>query len=50
MTEFLFTLLSRVNFPYREADLARTSDWTLLETLKAKMIVLSEVGPLPRRV
>ncbi|KAK4696827.1 actin-related protein 8, partial [Phenoliferia sp. Uapishka_3] len=42
ITEFLHTLLIRTNFPYREADLTRWHDFTLLEELKERMVVLSE--------
>ncbi|KAI5475415.1 actin-related protein 8 [Pseudohyphozyma bogoriensis] len=42
ITEFLLTLLVRTGFPYKEADLTRWYDWTVLEDLKEKMIVLSE--------
>ncbi|GAA5971070.1 hypothetical protein JCM8115_006137 [Rhodotorula mucilaginosa] len=42
ITSFLFTLLSRINFPYKEADLANWYDWTVLEDLKERIVVLSE--------
>lgn len=45
ITSFLFTLLSRINFPYKEADLANWYDWTVLEDLKERIVVLSEVSP-----
>lgn len=44
ITEFLHTLLARTGFPYREADLSRWADFTLMEDLKERMVVLSEVG------
>jgi hypothetical protein len=43
ITQFLHTLLMRTNFPYREADLSRWHDFTVLEELKERMVVLSEV-------
>lgn len=43
ITEFLHTLLMRTGFPYREIDLGTWSDFTLMEELKERMIVLSEV-------
>lgn len=46
ITEFLHTLLIRTNFPYRDADLTRWHDFTLLEELKERMVVLSEVRPV----
>ncbi|KAL8287535.1 hypothetical protein RQP46_003393 [Phenoliferia psychrophenolica] len=42
ITEFLHTLLLRTNFPYRDADLTRWHDFTLMEELKERMVVLSE--------
>ena len=44
VTSFLFTLLSRINFPYKEADLAKWYDWIVLEDLKERIVVLSEVS------
>lgn len=44
ITEFLHTLLARNAFPYREANLALWHDFSLMEELKEKMVVLSEVG------
>ncbi|GAA5893576.1 hypothetical protein JCM5296_007491 [Sporobolomyces johnsonii] len=42
ITSFLFTLLMRNNFPYKEADLTKWYDWVVLEDLKERSIVLSE--------
>ncbi|GAA5949539.1 hypothetical protein JCM21900_000256 [Sporobolomyces salmonicolor] len=42
ITSFLFTLLMRNNFPYKEADLTKWYDWVVLEELKERSIVLSE--------
>jgi actin-related protein len=49
ITSFLLSLLQRINFPYKEVDLSRWHDWTVLEELKERMVVLSEVrlSPLP---
>lgn len=46
ITEFLNTLLFRTGFPYREIDLNRWTDFTMMEELKEKMVVLSEVRRL----
>ena len=43
ITELLYTLLQRINFPYRELDIFKWGDWHLIENLKERMIVLSEV-------
>ncbi|SGZ26454.1 BQ5605_C024g09919 [Microbotryum silenes-dioicae] len=42
ITAFLYTLLVRLNFPYRDADLSRWYDWKVLEDLKERMVVLGE--------
>ncbi|GAA5984551.1 hypothetical protein JCM11641_006546 [Rhodosporidiobolus odoratus] len=42
ITSFLLTLLLRTGFPYKEADLSRWYDWTLIEDLKERLVVLSE--------
>lgn len=43
ITEFLYVLLSRINFPYKEVDLSRSYDWNLMEDLKARLCTLTEV-------
>lgn len=43
VTEFLYVLLDRIGFPYREADLARSYDWEVIEDLKKRVCTLSEV-------
>ena len=43
ITEFLYVLLSRINFPYKEVDLSRSYDWSLMEDLKARLCTLTEV-------
>ncbi|KAJ7066547.1 hypothetical protein C8F01DRAFT_1208684 [Mycena amicta] len=42
ITEFLFVLLSRIQFPYRELDLARIYDWNVMEDLKSRLCSLLE--------
>ncbi|BGP25622.1 actin-related protein 8 [Rhodotorula toruloides] len=42
ITSFLHTLLQRLNFPYKEADLSKWYDWIVLEDLKERSVVLSE--------
>ncbi|GAA5877654.1 hypothetical protein JCM3774_005372 [Rhodotorula dairenensis] len=42
ITSFLFTLLSRIEFPYKEANLANWYDWVVIEDLKERIVVLSE--------
>jgi actin-related protein 8 len=44
VTEFLYVLLERINFPYRDINLARSYDWGVLEDLKARLCTLAEVG------
>ncbi|KAF7308844.1 Actin-related protein 8 [Mycena kentingensis (nom. inval.)] len=42
VTEFLYVLLNRIHFPYRDIDLARSYDWNVMEDLKARLCSLSE--------
>jgi len=42
ITEFLYVLLQRINFPYRELNLARSYDWDLMEDLKKRLCKLTE--------
>ncbi|GAA5890149.1 hypothetical protein JCM6882_009242 [Rhodosporidiobolus microsporus] len=42
ITAFLLTLLLRINFPYKEADLTKWYDWVVIEDLKERLVVLSE--------
>ncbi|KAJ7224190.1 hypothetical protein GGX14DRAFT_424627, partial [Mycena pura] len=42
ITEFLYVLLARIHFPYRDIDLARSYDWNVMEDLKARLCSLSE--------
>lgn len=43
ITEFLHVLLQRISFPYKELDLARSYDWSVVEDLKARLCTLAEV-------
>jgi hypothetical protein len=47
ITEFLYVLLERISFPYRDLNLARWYDWTVMEDLKARLCTLAEVGIRP---
>ncbi|KAI0286071.1 hypothetical protein BGY98DRAFT_944817 [Russula aff. rugulosa BPL654] len=42
ITEFLYVLLERICFPYRDIDLARSYDWHVLEDLKSRLCTLTE--------
>lgn len=42
ITEFLYVLLDRIGFPYKEFDLARSYDWAVMEDIKAEICTLSE--------
>ncbi|KAJ7782036.1 hypothetical protein DFH07DRAFT_792382 [Mycena maculata] len=43
ITEFLYVLLNRIHFPYRDINLARSYDWSVMEDLKSRVCSLSEV-------
>lgn len=43
ITEFLYVLLGRINFPYRDLNLMRSYDWNVMEDLKARLCTLAEV-------
>ncbi|THU81080.1 actin-like ATPase domain-containing protein [Dendrothele bispora CBS 962.96] len=43
ITEFLYVLLDRICFPYRDINLARSYDWNVMEDLKTRMCTLLEV-------
>ena len=47
ITKFLHALLSRNNFPYKEADMTRWHDFTVLDELKERIVVLGEVRATP---
>ncbi|KAF7982561.1 hypothetical protein HWV62_27546 [Athelia sp. TMB] len=42
ITEFLYVLLNRICFPYRDLDLSRSYDWNVMEDLKARLCTLAE--------
>ncbi|KAG6866577.1 hypothetical protein C0991_002062 [Blastosporella zonata] len=42
ITEFLYVLLKRIHFPYRDLDLSRAYDWKVMEDLKKRLCTLSE--------
>ncbi|KAL1944865.1 hypothetical protein VTO73DRAFT_2485 [Trametes versicolor] len=42
ITEFLYVLLEKIGFPYRDIDLARSYDWNVMEDLKARLCTLAE--------
>ncbi|KAH9967476.1 actin-related protein [Russula dissimulans] len=42
ITEFLYVLLERICFPYRDIDLARSYDWNVMEDLKSRLCTLTE--------
>lgn len=44
ITEFLYVLLNRICFPYRDLDLSRSYDWNVMEDLKARLCTLAEVN------
>lgn len=44
ITEFLYVLLDKINFPYKELNLARSYDWNVMEDLKERICTLQEVS------
>ncbi|OAX43971.1 actin-related protein [Rhizopogon vinicolor AM-OR11-026] len=42
ITEFLYVLLERISFPYRDINLAQRYDWAVMEDLKARLCTLAE--------
>lgn len=44
ITEFLYVMLEKIGFPYRDLSLARSYDWNVIEDLKARLCTLAEVG------
>ncbi|KAI0676080.1 actin-like ATPase domain-containing protein [Trametes maxima] len=42
IAEFLYVLLEKIGFPYRDINLARSYDWSVLEDLKARLCTLAE--------
>jgi actin-related protein len=43
ITEFLYVLLRRIKFPYRDMDLNRSYDWNVMEDLKSRLCTLADV-------
>jgi len=43
ITEFLYVLLERISFPYRDINLTRWYDWNVMEDLKSRLCTLVEV-------
>ena len=37
ISEFLYVLLKRIRFPYKEVDLIRLHDWAVIEDLKCRI-------------
>ena len=46
ITDFLAQLLLRTSFPYKELNLNRAYEWDMVNELKEKICVLSEVSCL----
>jgi len=44
ITEFLYVLLDRICFPYRDINLAKSYDWNVMEDLKARICTLLEAS------
>lgn len=44
ITEFLYVLLQKINFPHREMDLVRSYYWNVAEDLKHRLCTLAEVS------
>ncbi|PIL24870.1 hypothetical protein GSI_12757 [Ganoderma sinense ZZ0214-1] len=42
ITEFLYVMLEKIGFPYRDLSLARSYDWNVIEDLKARLCTLAE--------
>ncbi|KAJ7281463.1 hypothetical protein C8J57DRAFT_1297692 [Mycena rebaudengoi] len=42
ITEFLYVLLNRIKFPYRDINLARSYDWNVMDDLKTRLCTLAE--------
>ena len=48
ITEFLYVLLERIGFPYRNINLSRWHDWEVMEDLKMRICTLAEVSYMPQ--
>ena len=46
ITEFLYVLLERIKFPYRDIDLNKFYDWQVMEDLKSRLCTLADVRKL----
>lgn len=44
ITEFLYVLLKRIKFPYRDIDLNHSYDWQVMEDLKSRLCTLADVS------
>jgi actin-related protein 8 len=44
ITEFLYVLLNRIKFPYRDINLARSYDWNVMDDLKTRLCTLAEAS------
>ncbi|PPQ78392.1 hypothetical protein CVT25_011615 [Psilocybe cyanescens] len=42
ITEFLYVLLERIKFPYRDIDLKHSYDWHVMEDLKSRLCTLAD--------
>ncbi|KAH9940809.1 actin-like ATPase domain-containing protein [Epithele typhae] len=42
ITEFLYVLLDKIGFPYRDINLAKSYDWAVMEDLKSRLCTLAE--------
>lgn len=43
ITEFLYVLLQRIKFPYKDMDLNHSYDWNVMEDLKSRLCTLADV-------
>ena len=43
ITEFLYVLLRRIKFPYKDMDLNHSYDWNVMEDLKSRLCTLGDV-------
>ena len=43
ITEFLYVLLRRIKFPYKDIDLNHSYDWNVMEDLKSRLCTLADV-------
>ena len=50
ITGFLSVLMQKINFPYKDLDLAQSYDWSVMEDLKARLCTLAEVSYTHKRL